>query len=65
MAVDNKKAKRKPGGGRKPSKPDYNPSAILQNQMDTAVALYSTADHPSLQTMRTSLTSIPSRFVSC
>ena len=30
--------KRKPGGGRKPSKPDYNPSAILQNQMDTAVA---------------------------
>ena len=41
--------KRKPGGGRKPSKPDYNPSAILQNQMDTAVALYSTVDHPSLQ----------------
>ena len=46
-----KKAKRKPGGGRKPSKPDYNPSAILQNQMDAAVALYSTADHPSLQTI--------------
>ena len=41
--------KRKPGGGRKPSKPDYNPSAILQNQMDTAVDLYSTVDHPSLQ----------------
>ena len=41
MAVANKKSKRKPGGGRKPSKPDYNPSAILQNQMDTAVALYS------------------------
>ena len=39
MGVDNKKAKRKPGGGRKPSKPDYNPSAILQNQMDAAVAL--------------------------
>ena len=34
MAVDNKKAKRKPGGGRKKSKPDYDPSAILQNQMD-------------------------------
>lgn len=51
MAVDNKKAKRKPGGGRKPSKPDYNPSAILHNQMDAAVALYSTADHPSLQTI--------------
>ena len=51
MSVDNmkKKAKRKPGGGRKKSKPDYNPSAILQNQMDTAVDLYSTVDHPSLQ----------------
>ena len=51
MTVDNKKAKRKPGGGRKPSKPDYNPSAILQNQMDAAVSLYGTADHPSLQTI--------------
>ena len=49
MTVDNKKAKRKTGGGRKPSKPNYNPSAILQNQVDTAVALYSTVDHPSLQ----------------
>ena len=47
--------KRKPGGGRKSSKPDYNPSAILQNQMDTAVALYSTADHPSLQTIANEL----------
>lgn len=43
--------KRKPGGGRKLSKPDYNPSAVLQNQMDAAVVLYSTADHPSLQTI--------------
>lgn len=51
MAVDNKKAKRKPGGGRKPSKPDYNPSAILQNQMDAAVALYDNDEHPSLQTI--------------
>lgn len=51
MAVDNKKEKRKPGGGRKPSKPGYNPSAILQNQMDAAVALYGTVDHPSLQTI--------------
>ena len=51
MAVENKNAKRKPGGGRKPSKPDYNPSAILQNQMDTAVALYDTEEHPSLQTI--------------
>ena len=55
MAVDNKKAKRKPGGGRKKSKPDYSPSAILQNQMDAAVALYSTADHPSLQTIANEL----------
>ena len=51
MAVDNKKAKRKPGGGRKPSKPDYNPSAILQNQMDAAVSLYDKEEHPSLQTI--------------
>lgn len=43
--------KRKPGGGRKPSKPDYNPSAILQNQMDAAVALYSTDALSSLQTI--------------
>lgn len=51
MAVDNKKAKRKPGGGRKPSKPDYNPSAITQNQIDAAVALYDKEEHPSLQTI--------------
>ena len=51
MAVDNKKAKRKPGGGRKPSKPDYNPSAILQNQMDRAIELYDKEEHPSLQTI--------------
>ena len=43
--------KRKPGGGRKPSKPDYEPNAILQNQMDAAVVLYGTVDHPSLQTI--------------
>ena len=51
MTVDNKKAKRKSGGGRKPSKPDYSPSAILQNQMDTAVLLYDKEEHPSLQTI--------------
>ena len=51
MTVDNKKAKRKPGGGRKKSKPDYNPSAVLQNQMDAAVALYDKEEHPSLQTI--------------
>lgn len=43
--------KRKPGGGRKKSKPDYNSSAILQNQMDAAVALYDNDEHPSLQTI--------------
>lgn len=43
--------KRKPGGGRKPSKPDYNPSAVLQNQIEQAVALYRTEEHPSLQTI--------------
>ena len=51
MTVENKKAKRKPGGGRKPSKPDYNPSAILQNQMDAAVSLYDKEEHPSLQSI--------------
>ena len=43
--------KRKPGGGRKPSKPDYNQSAILQNQINAAVALYSTDVPSSLQTI--------------
>lgn len=47
--------KRKPGGGRKPSKPDYNPSAILQNQMDAAVVLYDKEEHPSLQTIANEL----------
>lgn len=42
---------RKPGGDRKPSKPDYNPSAILQNQMDRVVELYDEEEHPSLQTI--------------
>ena len=51
MAVENKNAKIKPCGGRKPSKPDYNPSAILQNQMNAAVALYSTDAPSSLQTI--------------
>ena len=47
--------KRKPGGGRKKSKPDYNPSAILQNQMDAAVVLYDKEEHPSLQTIANEL----------
>ena len=55
MAVGHKKAKRKPGGGRKSSKPDYNPSAILQNQIEQGVALYRTEEHPSLQTIANEL----------
>ena len=41
--------KRKPGAGRKPSKPDYDANEILSRQMEAAVALYSTDDHPTLQ----------------
>ena len=55
MAVGHKKATRTPGGGRKKSKPDYNPSAILQNQMDAAVVLYDKEEHPSLQTIANEL----------
>lgn len=62
MAVGHKKAKRKPGGGRKPSKPDYNPSAILQNQIEQAVALYRTEEHPSLQTIANELDLNPIKF---
>ena len=51
MGEKRKYKDRKPGGGRKPSKPDYNPSTILQNQMDAAVALYSTDTPSSLQTI--------------
>lgn len=31
---------RKPGAGRKPLKPNYDAAAILQEQMEAAVALY-------------------------
>ena len=51
MAGEEIKKKRKPGGGRKKSKPVYNPSAILQNQIEQTVALYSIEEHPSLQTI--------------
>ena len=47
--------KRKPGGGRKKSKPDYNPSAVLQTQIDAAVVLYDKEEHPSLQTIANEL----------
>lgn len=39
---------RKPGAGRKPSKPSYDAAAILQEQMEAAVALYT---NNSLQTI--------------
>lgn len=42
---------RKPGGGRKPSKPDYDANRLLRKQMDSVVARYGTEEHPSLQTM--------------
>lgn len=45
------KRNRKPGGGRKPSKPDYNPKDILQEQVEEAMALYGSDNHPSLQTI--------------
>lgn len=51
MGEKRKYKTRRPGGGRKPSKPGYDPSAILQKQLDDAVALYDTEDHPSLQTI--------------
>lgn len=42
---------RKPGGGRKPIKLDYNSGALLEEQMELAVKLYESTDHPSLQTI--------------
>lgn len=39
---------RKPGAGRKPLKPNYDAAAILQEQMEVAVALYT---NNSLQTI--------------
>lgn len=54
--------KRKPGAGRKPSKPGYDAKEVLSQQMEAAVALYSakrgldnTDDHPSLQTIADNL----------
>lgn len=43
------KRNRKPGGGRKPSKPGYNPKSILQEQVEAAMVLYCSDNHPSLQ----------------
>ena len=39
-AEDIAKKKRKPGAGRKPSRPDYDSGKILKEQMDAAVVLY-------------------------
>lgn len=44
---------RRPGSGRKPSKPDYNAGNLLQERMNAAVALYD-SDH-SLQTIANEL----------
>lgn len=49
--MDNQKAKRKPGGGRKPSKPGFDASAALRNQISQAAALYGAEEQPSLQTI--------------
>lgn len=46
---ENMGKKRKTGGGRKPSKPGFDPGILLQEQIEDAVALYGTFDHPSLQ----------------
>ena len=58
--------KRKPGAGRKPSKPDYDAKEALSQQMEAAVALYSTKmalystdDHPSLQAIADNLSLNP------
>ena len=37
--------------GRKPIKPDYNSTALLEEQMELAVQLCESADHPSLRTI--------------
>ena len=51
------KKKRKPGGGRKPSKPDYDPGKLLQEQIDAAVALYNSDE--SLQAIANELSLNP------
>ena len=47
---------RKPGAGRKPLKPSYDAAAILQEQMEAAVALYT---NNSLQTIADTLSLNP------
>ena len=47
---------RKPGAGRKPLKPNYDAAAILQEQMEAAVALYT---NNSLQTIADTLSLNP------
>lgn len=49
-AVDS--AKRKSGGGRKPSKPGYDANRLLQKQIDSAVALYVNENITVLMTIR-------------
>lgn len=45
--------KRKPGGGRKPSKPNYNAEKILKDQIDAATLLYTSSS--SLQAIADTL----------
>lgn len=45
------KKPRKPGGGRKLKKPDYNSGVLLIEQMELAVQLYESDDRPSLRTI--------------
>lgn len=53
MAAEEVKKKRKTGGGRKPSKPEYDSNKILQEQMDAAMALYNS--NQSLQSIANEL----------
>ena len=54
---------RKPGGGRKPSKPEYSASKNLAQQMKAAAGLYT--DKMSLQAIADACPSTLSRFGSC
>lgn len=51
--------KRKPGAGRKPSKPDYDAKEVLSQQMEETVTLYTTENHPSLQILADNLSLNP------
>lgn len=54
---------RKPGGGRKPSKPGYSADKNLAQQMDAATALYK--ENHSLQSIADALNLNPIKSGSC